>query len=95
MKNIKVTGIKKAIGEWRDWTSRSRSYAANIMLDRSTGEVWTDCFTNTESWKEYRDPDVISLLAYMSDRMVEKVNMYSLKEYAKKAICEYQLKGGC
>lgn len=39
MKNIKITGIKKAIGEYKLWLSQDWRHKANIMLDKSTGEV--------------------------------------------------------
>lgn len=42
---MKITGIKKAVGEHNNWLNRSPFYRANIMLDTSTGEVWCDCFT--------------------------------------------------
>lgn len=86
MDNIKITGIKKAIGEYKNWLSQDWRRTANIMLDRSTSEVWTDCFIDCNSWKEYHSKDIISLSAYIRERTEERLTMAILREYAEMAI---------
>ncbi len=86
MKNIKITGIKKAIGEYKLWLSQDWRHTANIMLDKSTGEVWTDCFLDCNSWKEYHSDDIISLSAYIRERSVETFTMKILRKYAEMVI---------
>ena len=86
MDNIKITGIKKAIGEYKNWLSEDWRRKANIMLDKSTGEVWTDCFISCNDWKEYHDSNIISLSAYIRERTEEIFTMAILREYAEMAI---------
>ena len=86
MKNIKITGIKKAIGDYNSWLRMDWRHTANIMLDKSTGEVWTDCFIDCNTWKEYHSEDVISLSDYIRLRTDKPFTMQLLKEYAEIAI---------
>lgn len=86
MKNIKITGIKKAIGEYKMWLSQDWRHKANIMLDKSTGEVWTDCFLDCNSWKEYHSDDIIFLSSYIRERTEETFTMKILRKYAEMAI---------
>lgn len=88
MKKIKITGIKKAIIEFNDWISYDWRRRANIMLNTSTGEVWTDCFLDCNTWKEYHDKSIVSLLSYIRERTDEKITMNLLKEYAEIIIIE-------
>ena len=85
---MKITGVKKAIGDYKDWISRRYGNAANIMLDKSTGKVWTDVFTDCNSWIEYHSESVISLLSYIRQRTDEELSMQLLKTYAEIAIAE-------
>ena len=85
---MKITGVKKAIGDYKDWISRRYGNAANIMLDKSTGEVWTDCFVSCNEWIEYHSESVISLLSYIRQRTDEKLSMQLLKTYAEMAMAE-------
>lgn len=82
----KITGIKKAIGEYREWTSRHSSFEAEIMLDKSTGEVWTDCFVDCNSWKEYDSDSIICLSRYIQRRTDKPLTMGLLKECAAMAM---------
>ena len=85
---MKITGVKKAIGDYKSWMSRRYGNAANIMLDKSTGEVWTDVFTDCNSWIEYHSESIISLLSYIRQRTDEELSMQLLKTYAEMAIME-------
>lgn len=87
-KNIKITGIKKAIGEYKNWLAYDWRRTTNIMLDKSTGEVWTDCFIDCNSWKEYHSKDIISLSAYIRERTDETFTMAILRKYAEMAISQ-------
>lgn len=86
MKNIKITGIKKAIGEYKMWLSHDWRRTANIMLDKSIGEMWTDCFLDCNTWKEYHSENIISLSSYIRERTEEPLTMATLREYAEIAI---------
>ena len=86
MKNIKITGIKKAIGDYNSWLRMDWRHTANIMLDKSTGEVWTDCFIDCNTWKEYHSDDIVSLSSYIRERTEEPFTMAILRKYAEMAI---------
>lgn len=88
MKNIKITGIKRAIGEYKRWIAQDWRRTANIMLDKSTGEVWTDCFLDCNIWKEYHNSNIISLSEYICKRTEEPFTMTILRKYAEMAICQ-------
>lgn len=85
---MKISGVKKAIGDYKNWISRRYGNAANIMLDKSTGKVWTDVFPDCNSWIEYHSESVISLLSYIRQRTDEELSMQLLKTYAEMAIAE-------
>lgn len=87
-KVIKITGIKKAVGEYKDWLSRDNRHTATIMLDKGTGDVWTDCFIDCNSWKEYHDSDIISLSRYIGERNEDRqpITMALIREYAQMAM---------
>ena len=93
--NIKIKGLKKSIGDYQR-ANEGGYYDARygrLMLDRSTGELWTDEFYSLghNSWKEYHDDAIINLISYISDDIQDSVdvNMQNVKTYAEKAITEY------
>ena len=86
MKHAKITGIRKAITEYKNWLAIDYRHTANIMLDKSTGEVWTDIFLDCNEWKEYHSDDIISLSDYVRLRTDRPFTMQLLKEYAEIAI---------
>ena len=86
MKNAKITGIRKAITEYKNWLAIDYRHTANIMLDKSTGEVWTDIFLDCNEWKEYHSDDIISLSDYVRLRTDRPFTMQLLKEYTEIAI---------
>ena len=93
--NIKVTGLKKSVGDYQ--RANSDGYYSprygRLMLDRSTGELWTDEFYSLghNEWIEYHDDAIINLISYISDDIQDSVdvNMAIVKKYAEKAINEY------
>lgn len=82
---LEITGAKKALADCKRWTNQCVFHCANIMLDRSTGEVWADCFINENAWIEYHDSDIISLLGYIRMETNEVLTEELLREYAEKA----------
>ena len=85
---LKITGIKKAIGEYKNWLAQDWRRTANIMLDKSTGEIWTDCFLDCNSWNEYHNKNIISLSKYIKERTEEPITMTILRKYAEIAIAQ-------
>lgn len=83
---MKIKGIKKAVGDYKHWLNLNRFHDANIMLNKATGEVWTDCFVSCNNWKEYSSDSIISLLRYIRERTDEEISMNLLKKYATEII---------
>ena len=92
---MKIVGIKKAVGEYQR-ANAGGCYSpiyGNLMLDRSTGEVWCDYFYSLghNSWKEYHDPAVIDLSREIQqDR--KAICMRTVKEYAARICSSYTAK---
>jgi hypothetical protein len=91
-KMTKITGIKKAVGEYQR-ANAGGYYSARygvMMLDRSTGEVWCDEFFSLghNSWKVYHDAAIINLGREIVENG-EPVNMKTVKEYADRMCGEY------
>lgn len=61
MKDIKFTGVKSAVGDFNRWTG-----AATVVLDRGTGEIWTNIFADGGDDVIYRRADVVELTAKRS-----------------------------
>ena len=81
-----VTGVKKAVGDFKRF-NRGGDYSPEygfLMLDRETGEVWTDYFYNLghNNWKEYEKSSIINLGAMMQEQKIE-INMKNVKDFAK------------
>lgn len=55
---MRITGLTKAIREYRNWL-QGHPRSAQIMLDRSTGKVWTDVHCNSSDRCNYTDPAII------------------------------------
>ena len=92
MKKFKVSGVKKALGDYNNWLKMDPRYRANIMIDLSDGRVWTDVFIDSSTRRQYCNKSIKSLSVYMSIRGVaesptkELVKKYALEmknEYAK------------
>lgn len=92
---IKVTGVKKAVGDYNR-ANAGGCYDARygkLMLDCNTGKLWTDEFYDLghNSWIVYHDNAVINLVSFIYERVQDdfKVNMSTVKKYAEKAIAEF------
>lgn len=79
---VKITGIKSAIGDYNNWIDRDWRHSADIMIDLSDGQIWTDIFTDRNSWKEYHSNSIISLSRRIQRITEEKLTMELLKKYA-------------
>lgn len=82
----KIFGLKKAVGEFQHANAGgyySPRYGV-LMLDRGTGEVWTDEFYSLghNSWKEYKDRNIMNLSGYMEQRGIP-VTMDNVREVAE------------
>jgi hypothetical protein len=92
---MKITGIKKAVSDYKRANAGgyySPSYG-RMMLNRSTGEVWTDefyCVGHTD-WNKYDDPAIINIVTAMNNIACDAVTvtMQSIKKIAVKLCEEY------
>lgn len=97
---MKITGIKKAVGEYKRANSEgwSSPWYGNIMLDREDGHVWTDVFYSLghNEWMEYRSPSIIDLGHWMNMQDEDAViNMQTVKAAAEKLCSEWVEKEAC
>lgn len=88
MKKV-ISGIKKAVGSYQRLNAGgyySPHYGV-MMLDRGTGEVWTDEFYDLghNSWKEYRDKNIMNLSSYMEVQGIS-VNMANVRTVAESLV---------
>jgi hypothetical protein len=78
---IKITGIKKAVGDFNNWQG-----AARIYFDRSTGEVWTNIYT-APTWETiYHDPTIVQLASKATWVMTQRDNTITMA--GLKILCE-------
>lgn len=79
---MKFNGIKKAVGFFNN-----TQMVARIMLDKSTGDVWTDLFFNTSDYKNYHDNNIVMVVGkdnlYSRDNTIK---MAKLKQLCKDAM---------
>lgn len=90
-----LKGLKKAVGDYQR-ANKGGQYDARygvLMLDRSTGELWTDEFYSLghNTWKEYHDKSIIKLLKYTDEQFIDtsEINMQNVRRWAEKVIEEY------
>ena len=81
---LKLQGLNKAIGDYHRANSGgpySPRYGV-LMLDKSTGEIWTDEFNSLgqNEWKEYHSDDIINL-GYRMENEGWEINRDNIKEY--------------
>lgn len=89
---LKIRGVKKAVGEYNR-ANAGGCYSPRygyLMLDRSTGEVWTDEFYSLghTSWINYHDSAIINLGSKIDD----KITMTTVRRVAEKYCAEYARK---
>ncbi len=87
---MKITGIKKAVGTYKEWED-SQSIYIDIMLDRQTGEVWASEVASSTSYRVYGDPAIINLSELIKERH-EKICVKTVKKYADLLIESYNRK---
>lgn len=94
-KETTLTNVETAVSEYRE-ANKDGMYSpryGKLMLDRSTGEVWTDEFYSLghNEWKEYHNKAIINLGSLINENG-ENVTVDTANEYGKKAVAEYETK---
>lgn len=81
---LKLKGLKKAVGDY-NWCKNAPCWRADLMLDTSTGELWTDTFYGFNySWNEYHDKDIINLSSLMRTEDEYIISMKTVKAFCEK-----------
>lgn len=84
---MKIKGLKKAVGDYQR-ANADGAYSpryGHLMLDESTGEVWTDEFYSLghNEWKVYHSDSVVRLDSAMYGEGLE-VSMKNVRKYIEK-----------
>lgn len=83
----RIINIKKAIGDYQKANIGEfySPYYGYLMLDKSTGELWTDEFYSFghNSWIEYHSKDIINLGKMMQENGIENITMKTVREFIK------------
>lgn len=78
MENIKIKGIRKAVGEFNKWQG-----AVRVYFDPSTMSVWTNIYNGPGEEEHYDDPAIIQIMQKATNRMDErddKITMRQIRE---------------
>ena len=91
MTNIKIKGLKKAVGDYQ--RANSEGYYSPrygyLMFDKEDGSIWTDEFFSLghNQCKEYHSESIVNLGRMMARRKIE-INMKNVKEFIEKELCQ-------
>lgn len=82
----KIKGLKKACGEMNNNKNLNRT----VMYDRGTGEVWIDVFADQNSWNEYHDKNIISVMSKREGMWnnYEHTSMAEIREAIERRVVE-------
>ena len=70
---LKVKGLKKAVGDFNDWQGH-----AVIFYDKEEQIAWTETYASSNEWVEYHDDEVVSL--HEKDDFLGRDNKTSMRE---------------
>ena len=70
---LKVKGLKKAVGDFNDWQGH-----AVIFYDKEEQRAWTETYASSNEWVEYHDEEVVSL--HEKDDFLGRDNKTSMRE---------------
>ena len=71
--NLKIKGLKKAVGDFNDWQGH-----AVIFYDKEERKAWAEVYASSNSWSEYHDDAVVSL--HQKDDFLGRDNKTSMRE---------------
>ena len=73
IENLKIKGLKKAVGDFNDWQGH-----AVIFYDKEEQKAWTEVYASSNSWSEYHDDAVIAI--HQKDDFLGRDNKTSMRE---------------
>ncbi|GHU55161.1 hypothetical protein AGMMS49975_16580 [Clostridia bacterium] len=82
---MKITGIKKAVGDFNSWQGTARIY-----FDSSDGTVWTNVYAGMNEWDEYHSKTISQIYSKSTSTIWERDNKITMREL--KELCENELR---
>lgn len=82
VENLKIKGLKKAVGDFNDWQGH-----AVIFYDKEDRKAWTEVYASSNSWSEYNDDAVVTI--HQKDDFLGRDNKTTMREI-KRAIVNLQ-----
>ena len=73
IENLKIKGLKKAVGDFNDWQGH-----AVIFYDKEDRRAWAEVYASSNSWSEYHDDAVIAI--HQKDDFLGRDNKTSMRE---------------
>ena len=82
MKNIKITGIRKAVGAFNDWQG-----AARVYFDPSDMSVETYVYEGSGSYEEFDNPKIVEIAQKATKRIDERDDRITMRQI-REAVAE-------
>lgn len=70
---MRLQGIRKAVQDFNGWQG-----CAVVMVDTSSGEIWTDIFSSGNEWKQYHSDTIFKVTSKV--RMDERDDRTTMKK---------------
>lgn len=75
MEQLKITGIRKAVGEFNNWQG-----AARVYFDPSDMSVWTNVYEGPGSYEEFDNPKIVEIAQKSTNRMDERDDRITMRQ---------------
>lgn len=75
MEQLKITGIRKAVGAFNDWQG-----AARVYFDPSDMSVWTNVYGGPGEENHYDDPAITQIAQKATNRMDERDDRITMRQ---------------
>lgn len=82
MENIKITGIRKAVGDFNNWQGSARVY-----FDPSDMSVWTNVYGGPGEEDYYDNPAITQIAQKATNRMDERDDRITMRQI-REAVAE-------
>ncbi len=82
MENVKITGIRKAVGDFNDWQG-----AARVYFDPTDMSVETYVYEGPGSYEEFDDPKIVEIAQKATNRLDERDDRITMRQI-REAVAE-------
>lgn len=92
---IEIIGLNKAVDDYKGAIMADNDLScACLMLNRDTGEIWTDIFTSINKSFEYKEPSIVNLIEWIALKTNDdfEIDIGFIKSCAERCCEEYQEK---